>query len=69
MIKSFFIGLALLSSLALQAQYDDLLRNPGVVWVAEYTADYLINPNNEWMNFFISCTADGLGGVLRTNSC
>lgn len=26
------------------SQYDDLLRNPDITWLAEYTADYELNP-------------------------
>ena len=28
----------------LHAQYDDLLRNPNITWVAEYTTDFELNP-------------------------
>lgn len=28
----------------LLSQYDDLLRNPDITWLAEYTADYELNP-------------------------
>lgn len=28
----------------LHAQYDDLLRNPNITWVAEYTTDFEFNP-------------------------
>lgn len=30
--------------LQLHAQYDDLLRNPDITWVAEYTTDFELNP-------------------------
>lgn len=39
-----FIALILLQSIGAQAQYDDLLRNPHISWVAEYTTDFLMNP-------------------------
>ena len=32
---------------ALRAQYDDLLRDPDIVWVAEYTTDFEMNPGDE----------------------
>lgn len=31
-------------SIPLHAQYNDLLQNPKISWVAEYTADYELNP-------------------------
>jgi len=37
----------LVSTSLLQAQYDDLLRNPDITWVAEYTTDFEMNPENE----------------------
>lgn len=30
--------------LSLLSQYDDLLRNPNITWLAEYSADYELNP-------------------------
>lgn len=35
---------AFLSPCDLFSQYDDLLRNPRISWVAEYTADFELNP-------------------------
>lgn len=34
----------LIMPFALQAQYEDLLQNPKISWVAEYTGDYELNP-------------------------
>ncbi len=31
----------------LQAQYDDLLRDPDITWVAEYTTDFVMHPESE----------------------
>lgn len=36
---------------SLPAQYDDLLRNPDISWVAEYTTDFVMNPANETDDF------------------
>ena len=36
---------------SLSAQYDDLLRNPDISWVAEYTTDFVMNPENGADNF------------------
>lgn len=37
----------LVSTSLLKAQYDDLLRNSDITWVAENTADFEMNPENE----------------------
>ncbi len=37
----------LISTTLLQAQYDDLLRSPDITWVAEYTTDFEMNPENQ----------------------
>ena len=34
------------SASLLHAQYDNLLRDPDITWVAEYTADFVMNPEN-----------------------
>lgn len=47
MLRTFLLSLTLLAGPAARAQYDDLLRNTDVVWVAEYTTDYLMNPADE----------------------
>lgn len=36
----------------LQAQYDDLLKNPDVSWVAEVTADFSLDPVLDELNYF-----------------
>jgi hypothetical protein len=36
---------------ALHAQYDDLLRDPDIVWAAEYTTDFEMNPGDETEQF------------------
>ncbi len=44
-MRQLLTGLLLfLLTLSLHAQYDDLLQNPKISWVAEYTADYELNP-------------------------
>lgn len=35
----------------LRAQYDDLLRNPDISWVAEYTSDFVMDPGMEAEEF------------------
>lgn len=48
MSPKFLISFVCLVSTSLaQAQYDDLLRNPDITWVAEYTTDFEMNPENE----------------------
>lgn len=59
MLRTFLLGLALRAGPAARAQYDDLLRNPDIVWVAEYTTDYLMNPvdeTDEWAYIPVSGT-------------
>jgi hypothetical protein len=34
------------------AQYDDLLKNSDISWVAEYTADFSLDPSLDEFNFF-----------------
>ncbi|TNE64414.1 MAG: hypothetical protein EP344_03730 [Bacteroidetes bacterium] len=43
-MRPFILLLLTLSVSAVQAQYDDLLQNPGITWVAEHEADYELNP-------------------------
>ena len=45
MLYRFFWFLFL--TLPLRAQYSDLLTNPHISWVAEYTSDFVLNPEDE----------------------
>lgn len=45
MSKFPLLCLCLLSSSFLFGQYDDLLKNPDISWVAEYTADFTLDPS------------------------
>jgi hypothetical protein len=46
------LALVLLRSFAATAQYDDLLSDRAVGWVAEYTADFSLNPVTYTFRFF-----------------
>ena len=46
-LKTVFCGGYLILASSSQAQYYDLIRNPDVSWIAEYTTDYWMNPENE----------------------
>lgn len=46
-----FLLACLFLSPSLYAQYQDLLRNPDIVWIAEYTTDFVMNPENEADDF------------------
>lgn len=47
MIRVFFCLGYLLFATSTQAQFADLLRDPDITWVGEYTTDYWMNPENE----------------------
>lgn len=41
----------LVAAFPLQAQYDDLLKNPDVGWVAEFTTDFSLDPLPDELNY------------------
>jgi len=51
-LRVLIFSVCFVSASLLQAQYNDLLRDPDIIWVAEYTTDFVMNPENEDIPYY-----------------
>jgi len=47
LLRTLIFFVYVVSTSLLQAQHDHLLRDPDIIWMAEYTTDFEMNPENE----------------------